>query len=132
MAGPKLVHGCKHIPVAGKVMSAHGDHRSLPTVRLLQLLLGVTTRGYLNSEVVRQPLFRDGLAQWWCWTVPLQDGHHAEVPFPAPGSLHKGTDRSWRLGGKDSFHGWAERDIRRLNAMPDHGLALSALSFELL
>lgn len=93
-----------------------GDHRSLPRVRVLQLLLGVTTRGYLDSNPVLQPLFRDGLAQWRCWTVPLWDGHCAEGQpawlgqVPAPRSLHKGTGRSWILGGKDrGFRGWAER-----------------------
>lgn len=57
---------CKHVPAAGKVTSARGDHCSLPRVRVSQLLLGVTTRVlvcYLDGKVVLQPPFRDGLVQ---------------------------------------------------------------------
>lgn len=71
------MHDCKHVPAAGKVMAVHGDHCSLPTVRVLQLLLGVTTRGYLGSKVV--PVCSGMLfAQQRCWTVPLWHGCRAE------------------------------------------------------
>lgn len=38
------MHGCKHTPATGQAVSVHGDHGSLPTAAVLQLLLGVNTR----------------------------------------------------------------------------------------